>query len=79
MINVFKGQGAIFNGQPVLEYYSLAGQSRWKYLGIELAFFFAFFCLAFLALQACWFRSTLFHLTGCFCGSSGGDLRCFFC
>lgn len=38
-------------GEPVLEYYSLDGYSRWLFLLYEFLFFIAFFMLAFLALQ----------------------------
>ncbi len=38
-------------GEPVLEYYSLDGYSRWLFLLYEFLFFIAFFALAFLALQ----------------------------
>ena len=38
-------------GIPILEYYSLSNVSKWAWLGIESAFFFAFFGLAHVALK----------------------------
>jgi len=51
MINQFAGSDAEINGEKVLDYYYMAGQSRWWVLLEEFTFFVGFFVLAWLALQ----------------------------
>lgn len=59
MINQFKGKRSALSGNPpvevngveILKYYGLDGYTAWEMMGYELLFFFAFFFMAWAALQ----------------------------
>ncbi len=53
MVNQFEGDRNVelFNGLPVLDYYSLSGVSKWAWLGFEWVFFIVFLVGTHLALS----------------------------
>jgi hypothetical protein len=51
LINHFEGRDLKLFGQPVLEFYSVDGQSAWANLGYQSIFFFFFAALSYIVLK----------------------------